>query len=146
MREIVFRARTIRRNEWVYGALTIFKHGDEEHAYIREFGLLGNPIEVRPETVGQKTHRVDKNGTPIWEGDIIRHNRFLPTGGKALFVVEYECEGDTFVARRAVDGYAPSIWAFASKEIEIVGDITNDKIVWDDKYNQSLILIENGNE
>ena len=54
MREILFRGKRADNGEWVYGSL------------ITERNLIDD------ETVGQFTGLTDKNGTKIFEGDILR--------------------------------------------------------------------------
>lgn len=74
MRDILFRAKALHNNEWVYGDYlsTIRRNGEKKH-YIKraEDGLL-TPIEIIPETLEQSTGLFDCNGKIIFEGDIVK--------------------------------------------------------------------------
>ena len=88
MREILFRGRDIAGN-WHYGVPLIFT---EDYVCITAPHTFNKA--VNPETVGQYTGLTDKNGTKIFEGDIIKQTfRLKQTNGslerEIISVVEY---------------------------------------------------------
>jgi len=117
------RGRRIDNGEWITGCLIYDEYCGSEPPQIGYLSSDGGDFDsVDPATVGQCTGLRDKNGTLIFEGDIL-------SDGKNKYVVEYSEFGTGIHARAITD--RENIWSLyhlvnrhnEGREIEIIGNI-----------------------
>ncbi len=101
MREIKFRGKTAN-GEWFFGSL-VYSENIQPAIYfevgkgsIKTFDF----VYVRPETVGQFTGLIDKNGNKIFEGDIISTDL-----ARDFLVVEFKGGAFVFNCNDGEDDY-----------------------------------------
>lgn len=130
MREIVFRGKRVDNGEWIEGGYFDGSRFPMIVPHIRLTDFINKYTtfdghEVVRETVGQSTGLKDKNGTTIFEDDIVRY-------GDSLHKVVFENRSGTAYFGIVIDSM--ETWSFGysvpADQMEIVGNIhDNPKLI-----------------
>lgn len=150
MREILFRGKRADTEKWVYGIPAKFRnvHGIVQDVIIQEIDgehVMSEFCAVLPDTIGEYTGLTDKNGTRIFEGDIL-HNTFNERFGIVKFgdyASAMGCDAFTHHIGFCVDWYKGrskdflrsdlGYWVLASNCTLICGNIfDNPELLKDD--------------
>lgn len=140
MREILFRGKRIDNGEWVYGSS--FRLNEKLNPFIMLINRGGESYEVDNDARGLYTGLKDKNGTWIFEGDILRyseqseHFRYL---NNVCFAVFYDNLNACFAVERYVNGNyecKKRLTAFnPSEHLEVIGNIHDNPELLEGEHN-----------
>lgn len=118
MREYLFRGKNKHANEWVEGSLFVPTRGGDVCIMTQDAPFHAVCYDVIPDTVGQFTGLMDKNGERIFEGDVLEGNDFDADDGYG--VVEWN-DGAFEINNHYVSAtFRENYW---STDLEIIGNI-----------------------
>ena len=131
MREILFRGKMKKAGVWVYGAFCRSDCDTPTGPSVNRANIImydepfdGYWVEVDPETVGQYTGLTDKNGKKIFEGDIVKADKFN-TPNK-LYVIKYDLLLGAFIGEDNGTMYFTTFDG-DSELFEIIGNIHDNQ-------------------
>lgn len=124
MREILFRGKRTDNGEWVYGYVCRYGWTGKGNTYIvPNYASALYSLEVDPDTVGQYTGLKDKNGTKIFEGDIVKRVWF---DKMCIYQIDYDNGLARFIGRAGMIFKAS--FYYDSEEFEVIGNIYDNKL------------------
>lgn len=128
-REILFHGKRKDNGEWVEGYYVSQSnyscvHRKNIHFILkdecRDIGLGGlEYYEVDPETVGQHTGQTDKNGTKIFEWDIVKCTG--DTGIENIFIIMWDSRRAMFYLDSPT--FKTDFYYYSADEFEVIGNI-----------------------
>ena len=131
-RTIKFRGKRLKTDDplerWIEGSLVEYTD-IYDHKQVRIVSSSSHYNDVSPETVGQFTGQLDKNGKEIYEDDIVRYYDFIEDEFLAAEVT-FHADSCSFCAQPKCND---PVGLFAHWQYEVIGNIHDNPSLISDK-------------
>ena len=119
MRKILFRAKKTENKEWIEGSYI------ESVVKASPFGYITSsyptePTQIYTVTLGEFTGLYDKNSNKIFEGDIVKTDKFNEPNKQ--YIIKYDLQFGTFIGQDKHNMYFVTFDG-DSDQFEIIGNI-----------------------
>lgn len=132
-REILFRGKRVDNGEWIYGYYAYDIEWAKGYILSQKqtgaFYQLGS-TQVIPESVGQFTGLLDKNGIKIFEGDILSIDWGIDTGLARIIYNKHKYRFD-YVSKGCKEGYSilelnQLLSSGKKRNLEVIGNLIDN--------------------